>query len=142
MSFCVRLTISFILLTACVTYGNPVTKNDWDAPTLEGIRTAVKNNRPIMVYFSANWCPICANVEKFIFPQQSVQDMFKRFDVFLVDGTHPSVVTSFWETYFDVQAYPTIAFVRADGTTNGSLRIVGYHTARELQEAMQRVLRN
>ena len=87
---------------------------DWFDGDLEAAFAAAKTaNKPLFLYWGAEWCPPCAQIKATIFNQREFQERSRLFVPVYLDGDTPSA-QKHGET-FGVVGYPTMILFRADG---------------------------
>jgi len=106
----------------------------------QGYKHALENGKPMLVFFTAEWCQYCHQMAKEAFVHQQVVSLSERFVCILVDADkEPEVCRN-----FRVQGYPTIQFLSPRGVPLN--RIVGkkpgHQVTMAMQAALQTVARN
>ena len=88
---------------------------DWYAGDVDAAFAAAKAaDKPLFLYWGAEWCPPCAQVKSTIFNRREFQDRSKLFVPVYLDGDTPSAQKQ--GERFGVVGYPTMILFRADGT--------------------------
>jgi len=102
----------------------------------KGYAQAAKESKPMLVFFTAEWCHFCHQLADEAFTNPQVVSLSENFVCVLVDAdAEPSVCRQ-----FGVTGFPTIQFLSPRG---GSLeRIVGKKPGHQLMMAMQAALQN
>lgn len=101
-----------------------------------GYQQALQQGKPMLVFFTAEWCHYCHEManEAFISPQ--VVSLSERFVCILIDAdAEPDVCQQ-----FHVQGFPTVLFVSPRGVPLN--RVVGKKPSHQLMMAMQAALQN
>ncbi|MGE0610431.1 MAG: thioredoxin family protein [Pirellulales bacterium] len=104
-----------------------------------GAEQAQSSGKPMLVFFTAEWCRFCHQMANEAFVQEQVVKLSDRFTCVMVDAdAEPAVCRE-----FSVQAYPTILFLSPDGVLLN--RIKGkkpaHFLAMQMQSALQAVAR-
>ncbi len=100
----------------------------------EGYELAKKTDRPMLLFFTAQWCHFCHQMEQDAFVDESVSSLAKRFVCILVDADlEPEVCKT-----FDVRGYPTILFMTSRGVPLNQL--TGRRSANQLVSQMEAAL--
>ncbi|HEX9207991.1 MAG TPA: thioredoxin family protein [Steroidobacteraceae bacterium] len=71
-------------------------------------------NKPVFLYWGAEWCPPCARVKSTIFNKREFQERSRLFVPVYLDGDTPSAQKH--GEHFGVVGYPTMILFRPDGT--------------------------
>jgi thioredoxin-related protein len=88
---------------------------EWFGGELDAAFAAAKTaNKPLFLYWGAEWCPPCAQIKATIFNQREFQERSRLFVPVYLDGDTPSA-QKHGET-FGVVGYPTMILFRPDGT--------------------------
>jgi thiol:disulfide interchange protein DsbD len=89
----------------------------WQRGDVEAARArALRENRPLVVDFTAAWCVACQELEKLTFAEKSVGTEMGRFVAVKVDATHnddPAVVATMER--FRVRGLPTVLVFDSHG---------------------------
>ncbi len=101
-----------------------------------GYAQAVSQSKPMLVFFTAEWCHFCHQMADEAFTHPQVVSLSENFICILVDAdAEPNICRQ-----FGVTGYPTIQFLSPRG---GPLeRIVGKKPGHQLMMAMQAALQN
>ena len=87
----------------------------WSHDFEEGMAQAQESGKPVMVDVSATWCPPCKLLDETVFSRADVAEASTGFVPIKVDGDkHPDI-----RDRLGVTGYPTIVFLRGDGTDLG-----------------------
>jgi thioredoxin-related protein len=87
---------------------------DWFDGDVDAAFAAAKAaDKPLFLYWGAEWCPPCSQIKATIFNQREFQERSRLFVPVYLDGDTPSA-QKHGET-FGVVGYPTMILFRADG---------------------------
>ncbi len=100
-----------------------------------GRRLAEEKDLPCMLFFTADWCTYCHEMEETAFLDPKVAQMAGNFVCVLVDADREKGVCE----QFAVSGYPTIQFVSSQGRVLN--RLVGRQSAPELVAGMRAALK-
>jgi thioredoxin-like negative regulator of GroEL len=88
---------------------------DWYAGEVEAAFAAAKaSDKPLFLYWGAEWCPPCAQIKATIFNKREFQERSRLFVPVYLDGDTPSAQRH--GEQFGVVGYPTMILFRPDGT--------------------------
>lgn len=100
----------------------------------EGARRARDEGKPMLVFFTAQWCDFCKQMAKETFANEQVIDWSDRFVCIQVDAdAEPEICQQ-----FHVRGYPTVQFLSSQGVPLN--RVVGRRAADQLVSQMQAAL--
>lgn len=101
-----------------------------------GYSQAVNQSKPMLLFFTAEWCHFCHQMADEAFTHPQVVSLSQHFVCVLVDAdAEPGVCRQ-----FQVTGYPTIQFLSPRGVPLE--RIVGKKPGHQLMMAMQAALQN
>jgi len=102
----------------------------WSYDFEEGMAQAQESGKPVMVDVFATWCPPCKLLDETVFSRADVAEASTGFVPIKVDGDkYPET-----RDKLGVTGYPTIVFLRGDGTDLG--RSIGAAPYDVMLEAM------
>ncbi|MEX2119532.1 MAG: thioredoxin family protein [Pirellulales bacterium] len=100
----------------------------------QGRDAAREQGRPMLVFFTADWCTYCHQMADEVFTQDQVIRLAGQFVCVLVDAdAEPEVCGT-----FQVKGYPTVQFLSPRGVPLN--RVTGKQPGHELVMAMQTAL--
>jgi len=99
-----------------------------------GYERAQQENKPMLVFFTAEWCSFCHQMEAEAFTDSQVVRLATQFVCILVDADRESKVCE----EFRVRGYPTIQFLSSRGVSLN--RLTGKRPAIQLVSQMQAAL--
>lgn len=99
-----------------------------------GYELATRQQKPMLVFFTAEWCTYCHQMEADAFVQEAVVNLSREFVCILVDADgEPGVCRD-----FRIKGYPTIQFLSARGVPLN--RVTGKQPGQQLVMQMQAAL--
>jgi thiol:disulfide interchange protein len=99
-----------------------------------GTQAARGQQKPMMIFFTAEWCTYCRQMAHETLPQKAVVDLSRQFVCVLVDAdAEPEACRD-----FEVRSFPTIQFVSARGVRLN--RLTGKQPPHELIAQMRAAL--
>lgn len=111
----------------------------WETYTEAALAKALKQNKPIMIYFAADWCGPCHKLRQETFTDEDVRAESERFIRFKVDLTKPEGENAKAGEKYSVSALPTVVFVGADGNERIRIRLMGFEGAARFRQRMKAV---
>jgi protein disulfide-isomerase len=75
---------------------------------------AASEGKPVLLYWGAEWCPYCADLEAHVFSRDDVRRKLALFVPVYLDGDEPGAQR--WGDVFGVAGYPTVLVLAADRT--------------------------
>jgi len=85
-------------------------KGDVDA----AFRSAKASNKPVLLYWGAQWCPPCKQLKSAVFSRADFIEKSKLFVAVYLDGDLPDAQK--WGDVFRVTGYPTVVVLKPDRT--------------------------
>jgi thiol-disulfide isomerase/thioredoxin len=85
----------------------------YDGDVDAAFATAKAANKPVFLYWGAEWCPPCAQIKSTIFNKREFQERARLFVPVYLDGDTPSAQRH--GEQFGVVGYPTMILFRPDG---------------------------
>ncbi len=88
---------------------------DWFHGDVDAAFAAAREaNKPLFLYWGAEWCPPCAQIKATIFSRREFQERSRLFIPVYLDGDTPGAQR--YGERFGVIGYPTMILFRPDGT--------------------------
>jgi thiol:disulfide interchange protein len=102
----------------------------------QGVAQAASQSKPMLVFFTAEWCHFCHQMADEAFTDPQVVRLSEQFVCILVDAERePGICRQ-----FEISGYPTIQFLSPRGVPLE--RIVGKKPGHQVLIAMQAALQN
>ncbi len=108
----------------------------------QAIQQATEQGKPVILVFTADWCPFCRRLEKETFTDGEVARLASQFVVLRVDmtsSTPPAETVELAKTY-GAEGLPTVAFLNEQGEWLQSATLVGYEPPRDFAQRLRQVL--
>jgi thiol:disulfide interchange protein len=96
-----------------------------------GCQVAAKQGLPCLLFFTAEWCTYCHQMEGAAFRDAAVSELAEGFICILVDADREPRLCE----QYGVSGFPTVQFIAADGRSLH--RLVGRQSAAELATGMR-----
>ncbi|MEN6627646.1 MAG: thioredoxin family protein [Candidatus Sumerlaeia bacterium] len=105
--------IAFLVLTAGAHAAPPSDKwsTDYDA----ALKAAQTQSKPMLIMFSASWCPPCNMMKKDVLPQKSVQTALDKWVLAYIDVDENKALPN----QYQIQAIPTFVMLDSGGRELG-----------------------
>jgi len=113
---------------------------DWVNHENRSIEDLLKENKPLLIHFYADWCAACRELEHKTFTDERVVKKTKEFNMFKVNCTTPQKESTALLKRFNVSGIPTMVFMNPKGEELRSLRTLGFIGPVELTNKMDQAL--
>lgn len=100
---------------------------EWITYNARILEEARKNGQPVLLEFTADWCPPCEELEKHTFSDESVIEATRPFVAVRVDVTdYESAQSQQLRARFGITGVPEILFLNGRGEEIRPARVVGF----------------
>lgn len=126
---CAGLSVLALALCSCSSpEASPsIVWQNYDPAVLDWAR---QEERPVILEFSADWCPPCKELDQFTFSDQRVIDAAAPFVMVKADVTDwESPESEALKSQFGVTGVPEILFFDAEGNEIPEIRAIGFLAA-------------
>ena len=118
-ALCAAALLQCAALSAHAAPGLPSTNVAWlpaaaDADVDRAFAQARAQNKPVLLYWGASWCPPCNQLKATFFNRQDFAAQSRNFVAVHVDGDRPGAQKL--GQRFKVSGYPTVVLFKADGS--------------------------
>jgi thiol:disulfide interchange protein DsbD len=116
-------------------------KIEWINSEADALKFATMTNRPIMMEFTANWCPPCKSLERSFFQRPDIVKLSYQLVPFKVDATVEDKEVRRLIRKYKVMGWPTVIFLAPDGSQYEDLRVSDYNPEgleKSMAEALKR----
>lgn len=114
---------------------------EWLDSERDALRFAAETGRPVMVEFTANWCPPCRALDRKLFARDDIVQMSYRLVPLRVDATIETREVRRLINKYGVMGWPTVVFLDPSGRLYRDLRVGDYDPdaiERGMREAIER----
>lgn len=101
---------------------------------------ALRQAKPTMVYYYADWCISCREIEWLVFKDEAIVERLKGVHLIKADITQHNDETLRLLDYYDVLGPPSFVFIDSKGLVRREFDLVGHLTKRELQMRLASLL--
>lgn len=109
----------------------------WQLYTNKDFQTVLKE-KPIMIYFWAEWCAPCHQLRKLTFANKEVQSKLSEFALFKVDATTETPEVSQLQQQYGVESLPVVIFYEKNGTLRDDLKLKGFEPPLEFINRLEK----
>ena len=89
----------------------PSRQINWVYDYARGIQLAKETGRPVLLFFSASWCPPCKELLATVFSNQEVAQVSRQFVNIYLDVDQDTKT----RTQYKIREIPTIYFLNSEG---------------------------
>lgn len=112
---------------------------EWMTDEREALRIASETGRPVMIEFTAAWCPPCRKLEDDFFDRTNIVSLSYMMVPLRVDATVETAKVRRLIEKYRVVGWPTVVFLTPEGKRMRKLRISDY-APEDLEESMKEAI--
>ncbi len=113
----------------------------WLYHTDRSIEDLQKENKPIFIYFYADWCVTCREFDRKTLRDKRIVAKSNEFNMLKVNCTTPEKESKALLKRFEVSGLPTMILVDSRGEELRGLKIVGFLEPTELTRIMEQAMK-
>ena len=126
-------TLDAVIATAP---GKGIAFESFDEPSLAA---TLREGRPVLLDFTADWCAPCHELERFTFSDRRVKAALQGYRAFRVDLTkYQSPDAERWRRRYGIAGVPTVVFLAPDGNEVAAARVEGFLRPEHFLERVRR----
>ncbi len=113
-------------------------QSEWEPYSLQKVQAAVSARKPVIIDFSAEWCPGCHVLDQTVFSDPQILAKLEQLTPLRVDATDmysPQVQTLLDK--YEVIGLPTVVFLDAKGEEIKKARIEGAGPIEQFNQSLQ-----
>jgi thiol:disulfide interchange protein DsbD len=123
----------------------PKSKTTVNCPPLTGVAAleqalSSSSDQPVLLYFGAEWCTACKDMERTTFRDPGVREKLKKFRLFKVDVTDTGPETQALLKKFSLFGPPAILLFQ-QGQEISQARMIGEQDARQFLSLLEQALK-
>ncbi len=113
---------------------------EWEEYSQSRVEESLANNQPVVLYFSADWCIPCLELDRMTFTNDEVIDRMQQFRLLKVDLTNSdSPESEEVRQRYNIAGVPTVVFLDETGEEYNPIRIVGFINENEMLDRVDRM---
>ena len=113
---------------------------EWEEYSQSRVEESLANNQPVVLYFSADWCIPCLELDRMTFTNEQVIGEMQKFRLLKVDLTNfDSPESEEVRQRYNIAGVPTIVFIDERGDEYNPIRVVGFINANEMLDRVERM---
>ncbi|QLY26024.1 protein-disulfide reductase DsbD [Bdellovibrio sp. KM01] len=117
---------------------NQIQTLNWQPYTDEALAQAVKEGRPVIIDFWAEWCAACHELAENTFTDPRVRAMGSNFVLLKYDATKESPALKVLKKKYNIQGLPTVIFYNAKGVWIDGLTLTQFENAEKFLQRMEK----
>ncbi len=117
---------------------NQIQMMNWQPYTDEALAQAVKDGRPVIIDFWAEWCAACHELAENTFTDPRVRAMGGNFVLLKYDATKESPQLKQLKKKYSIQGLPTVIFYNAKGVWIDGLTLTQFENAEKFLQRMEK----
>ncbi len=114
---------------------------EFETFSMDRLYVALKEKKPVLIDFYADWCAACKELEEYTFTDEKVKELGRQFVLLRFDATEDSPEVNAVLKEFNVIGLPTLVFFDKKGEQREDERVTGFEKADRFIERMQNILK-
>lgn len=112
----------------------------WLPYSEEQVKEAIKQGKPVIIDFRADWCVACHELDEKTFSKAEFKALSEKFILLQVDATEDTKAIQEILTKYSVKGLPTVVFMNRNGQIISELTFTQFIKWDELEKKMQEAL--
>jgi thiol:disulfide interchange protein DsbD len=133
----ILISVLFLILIFSSCRQEPVHQFLWKPYSKQALEDSIAHNKPVVIDFFAEWCPICHELDRTVYSLPEIQAKLAQVTALRVDMTNqddPEVQKIAQE--YDIEGLPTVVFLNSRGQEINNSRVIGFVTPKEFSRAL------
>lgn len=114
-------------------------KNGWQHFSEDKLQEAIRDGKPVMIDFFADWCGACIELDEKAFSTPEFIAFSKGFMLLKIDATESFEGLNELQEKYDVFGLPTVVFLSKSGQMQKDMSLTGFEEAPKIIERMRQV---
>jgi len=133
------ISLMFVILIFSSCQQTPVSQSKflWQPYSKQAVLDSIAHKKPMVIDFSASWCPSCHELEDTVFSLPEVQAKLAQVTALRVDASNQddAKVQEICQ-YYGIEGLPTVIFLDSHGHEINNSRVIGVATPQEFSQAL------
>ncbi|WP_413586399.1 protein-disulfide reductase DsbD family protein [Bdellovibrio sp. HCB274] len=117
---------------------NKIQTMDWKHYSDEALNQAIKDGRPVIIDFWAEWCAACHELAENTFTDPRVRALSGNFVLLKFDATKDSAQLKELKKKYNIQGLPTVIFYNSKGVWIDGLTLTQFENAEKFLQRMEK----
>jgi thiol:disulfide interchange protein DsbD len=133
----VSLIFLIFIFSSCQQASMPQSESIWKPYSRQAIEDSVAQKKPVVIDFSAEWCPVCHELDQTLFSLPEIKAKLARVTALRMDATNQDDpnVQKILEQY-SIEGLPTIVLLNSSGEEINNSRVIGFVTPEEFSQVL------
>src|ERR1035441_6777131 len=130
------LLLLIFAFSSCRQAPSHQTEFSWKPYSKQALEDSVAHKKPVVIDFSAEWCPVCHELDRTLFSLPQIQALLSQVTALRMDATNQDdpQVQAIAQQY-EIEGLPTIIFLDSHGKEVNNSRIIGFVTPQDFTQA-------
>jgi thiol:disulfide interchange protein DsbD len=136
MKIFISLIFLIFIFSSCQKAPSHASKMLWKLYTKEALQEARDHQKPVVIDFWAEWCPVCHDLDNTLFSLPQIQVKLSQVIALRVDATDqddPEVQKILMQ--YGIEGLPTTVFLVGHGQEIKDARLIGFSTPQDFSQS-------